>query len=97
MRHSPFDQFLLFQIECGDNSITSLFRGQNLLNKVWRKELPFCFRARAELSGGQLHIDLGAVVPIVLRSIERPILSAGIRSEERRVGKECRSRWSPYH
>ena len=22
---------------------------------------------------------------------------ADIRSEERRVGKECRSRWSPYH
>ena len=22
---------------------------------------------------------------------------AHIRSEERRVGKECRSRWSPYH
>ena len=22
---------------------------------------------------------------------------AEIRSEERRVGKECRSRWSPYH
>ena len=20
-----------------------------------------------------------------------------VRSEERRVGKECRSRWSPYH
>src|SRR5256885_5838639 len=25
-----------------------------------------------------------------------PFLSHG-RSEERRVGKECRSRWSPYH
>ena len=27
------------------------------------------------------------------------ILTDGIadRSEERRVGKECRSRWSPYH
>src|ERR1035437_3386587 len=24
-------------------------------------------------------------------------LDAGARSEERRVGKECRSRWSPYH
>ena len=24
-------------------------------------------------------------------------LRAGRRSEERRVGKECRSRWSPYH
>src|SRR5450432_665880 len=23
--------------------------------------------------------------------------TAAIRSEERRVGKECRSRWSPYH
>ena len=25
------------------------------------------------------------------------ILSTYGRSEERRVGKECRSRWSPYH
>ena len=23
--------------------------------------------------------------------------AGGDRSEERRVGKECRSRWSPYH
>src|SRR2546427_10756267 len=23
--------------------------------------------------------------------------AVGMRSEERRVGKECRSRWSPYH
>ena len=28
-----------------------------------------------------------------------PALAIGavLRSEERRVGKECRSRWSPYH
>src|SRR3712207_9059601 len=25
------------------------------------------------------------------------IYDASLRSEERRVGKECRSRWSPYH
>ena len=25
------------------------------------------------------------------------ITGASVRSEERRVGKECRSRWSPYH
>ena len=30
-----------------------------------------------------------------VRMLER--LTAQIRSEERRVGKECRSRWSPYH
>ena len=27
----------------------------------------------------------------------RGLVLGGIRSEERRVGKECRSRWSPYH
>ena len=28
---------------------------------------------------------------------ETSIKSVEFRSEERRVGKECRSRWSPYH
>ena len=27
----------------------------------------------------------------------KPVRSCITRSEERRVGKECRSRWSPYH
>src|SRR3712207_2262325 len=27
----------------------------------------------------------------------RPVAEIQFRSEERRVGKECRSRWSPYH
>ena len=39
------------------------------------------------------------------RGIERAVLADQValrhavvaRSEERRVGKECRSRWSPYH
>src|SRR3712207_7229434 len=31
-------------------------------------------------------------------TVSAPIfLAAAVRSEERRVGKECRSRWSPYH
>ena len=29
--------------------------------------------------------------------VEVDIFGYGLRSEERRVGKECRSRWSPYH
>src|SRR2546422_5370669 len=28
---------------------------------------------------------------------DRPVPGPNLRSEERRVGKECRSRWSPYH
>ena len=32
-----------------------------------------------------------------LENVELPLLYSDRRSEERRVGKECRSRWSPYH
>ena len=31
------------------------------------------------------------------RSVLRMMFGSAERSEERRVGKECRSRWSPYH
>ena len=31
------------------------------------------------------------------RALTKKIRERGVRSEERRVGKECRSRWSPYH
>ena len=33
----------------------------------------------------------------VKKKAERISVNPSNRSEERRVGKECRSRWSPYH
>src|SRR2546425_12894969 len=43
-------------------------------------------------AGGNLPVTVYAfTVDEVLKG------SVGQRSEERRVGKECRSRWSPYH
>src|SRR2546429_4593028 len=57
--------------------------------------------ANAGLSGvviWGLHRDTADI-----RAIGLPVFSLGHlptgpqRSEERRVGKECRSRWSPYH
>src|SRR5256885_16655013 len=44
------------------------------------------------------HAQLAVSAMIVQRSaaiVPHPVLAK--RSEERRVGKECRSRWSPYH
>src|SRR2546422_11152434 len=37
--------------------------------------------------------------PAILYHEQGYVLARGVdaRSEERRVGKECRSRWSPYH
>jgi len=44
-------------------------------------------------------IELINVIKDKLNEIEKNEQEEGkiIRSEERRVGKECRSRWSPYH
>src|SRR5256885_5440875 len=37
------------------------------------------------------------VRPATLRGLSPDQALVLVRSEERRVGKECRSRWSPYH
>src|SRR3712207_1929838 len=53
-----------------------------------------------EVVKGGLIVDLGVrgFLPASLVDIRRvPNLDEYLRSEERRVGKECRSRWSPYH
>ena len=47
---------------------------------------PIYARERAELAKEHPVLTTGAIVG-----------TADDRSEERRVGKECRSRWSPYH
>ena len=62
----------------------------------------------ADVSMGTLDMALFTKISRenIVRSILRPVVERGYydyilidtnRSEERRVGKECRSRWSPYH
>src|SRR5438270_12700359 len=71
---------------------------------VCSSDLPLAFMF-ATIVGRTLHFVMVGVVlafcgPKILAFLaryERPVIIASIRSEERRVGKECRSRWSPYH
>ena len=60
------------------------------VNKSFKKEL-----ARKLIHLSSLWIP--ALIYFVQPSISIIVFSAIFRSEERRVGKECRSRWSPYH
>jgi len=64
------------------------------------------FRLRGPISSAKPQLDAQLLVDEFLgdqlkpeKILERGAgdLLRGLRSEERRVGKECRSRWSPYH
>src|SRR2546425_12275249 len=46
-------------------------------------------------NGGQQQLNLRRLIIVEILIINCNIETH--RSEERRVGKECRSRWSPYH
>src|SRR5256885_7253330 len=55
-------------------------------------------RRRANPAGMTARYDASAVFTASDMSFcEKVTVSPLPRSEERRVGKECRSRWSPYH
>ena len=55
-----------------------------IMNDILTTEIIY-IRERHDL-GQKIFTSLGNYAP-----------AFGMRSEERRVGKECRSRWSPYH
>ena len=59
-------------------------------------------RQAATLKGANLRPTLDAALSELDAAIDALTAAqdgseSGPRSEERRVGKECRSRWSPYH
>src|SRR2546430_14637269 len=52
------------------------------------------FRLAMEVLDGRAHTTQQIEI---YQSVDMPFVIDKRRSEERRVGKECRSRWSPYH
>src|SRR5258708_39756604 len=88
--------FFFFQAEDGIRD--------DLVTGVQTCALPICLGAR-QIPAGRCRLRARlAIRPGRVRHVqrERPCrFSEGApgrgRSEERRVGKECRSRWSPYH
>src|SRR5258708_10248456 len=55
-----------------------------------------CRNVQGLLEGGQA-AQCSGYVKTTGAVARRRASQGGARSEERRVGKECRSRWSPYH
>ena len=53
--------------------------------------------AAEQFSYEQSHVEKDYWISKILRDISLSEYANKTRSEERRVGKECRSRWAPYH
>src|SRR4029453_13578304 len=71
---------------------------------LWKRKVPHIYVANwffgaFILTVALLHIVNSAVMPATFWKSYSAYAGAqdAMRSEERRVGKECRSRWSPYH
>ena len=80
----------------------------NAMKKLICLLLMLCAGTAAFAWGGREHRLIAYIAEAHLTPRTRQVLdryldqsiveySTWMRSEERRVGKECRSRWSPYH
>src|SRR2546430_2541832 len=85
--------FFFFQAEDGIRDLT--------VTGVQTCALPICSQQLPHdpVAGGFCVASTGRRALEIIGNAGRLRQHAGIviRSEERRVGKECRSRWSPYH
>src|SRR5256884_2790056 len=95
--------FFFFQAEDGIRDVavtgvqTCALPISSVPQNVRRQSFSFQGRTFANGSGNVLIEDMlkARACKGLGARIEEPFRNA--RSEERRVGKECRSRWSPYH
>ena len=84
-----------------------LFRSQLLMGAVTNYQVPGtkrlffgAFALGAHFTDQRFYVDLDqdpSQPKAGSNESAKEDFVSGVRSEERRVGKECRSRWSPYH
>src|SRR5260370_36195341 len=82
-----FNCFSITACVCGETSPAKILAGDvsPQTHAVMEKQLNDPQISQRKLDDGSRAPNVGAIAGLIMRS------------EERRVGKECRSRWSPYH
>src|ERR1041384_3793649 len=85
-----------------ENTMDRDIEGQPTADYLWnvKRVVPFLKVDKGletEKDGVQLMKPMPALAALLEKAKAKRIFGTKMRSEERRVGKECRSRWSPYH
>src|SRR5258708_14794406 len=99
---SPVVSFFFFQAEDGirDDLVTGV---QTCALPISAVAAIFSAKGRPQFNPLIIHLFKAGQAESLARIDDRAALMmqrfwpGPLRSEERRVGKECRSRWSPYH
>src|SRR3712207_9352913 len=73
----------------GDKTVKEVCESNGVDCKTFLVIINFMAEGFSRLDGSSDEVSIPSLVHYLRQ--------AHIRSEERRVGKECRSRWSPYH
>ena len=81
----------LFHLLCTDMALTDKAKITDC-----KKIFLFC-KDKLLLCGKNKDAPQLPAAAVFAQFIDKKIVNELTRSEERRVGKECRSRWSPYH
>jgi len=74
------------------------WEGRDITGRLTRSDFNAIRDATAPQAkdSGYKHVEVDLDRQVLLLTNDEGVVKT-IRSEERRVGKECRSRWSPYH
>ena len=95
------DFVILYRMNSQSRAIEDIFRRENIPYKIIgglkfyeRKEIKDIIAYLRLIFNTSDNLSLKRIINEPKRGIGKTSLD---RSEERRVGKECRSRWSPYH
>ena len=93
---------MLLQNQCNPHENTEAFfkeKEETILKFVWNQERPWIAKEvlRRKEQTWRYHTSGFQTTQQSHSNNNSMVLAQNRRSEERRVGKECRSRWSPYH
>ena len=72
----------------------NIVAGNWKMNKTLQEGIALAKELNEALANEKPNCDVIICTPFIHLASVTPLVD---RSEERRVGKECRSRWSPYH